>query len=56
MGGYFRPGLRTPSKCLCLRGEIDGTAVWCPLIRSVPLREVSVSGGSTVYVFILVNP
>ena len=41
----------------CLRrGEIDGTAVWCPLIRSVRLRDVSVSGGSTACVFIFVNP
>ena len=48
--------LREVKNRFCLRGEIDGTAVWCPLIRSARLREVSVSGGSTVYVFIFVNP
>ena len=48
--------LREVKNRFCLKGEIDGTAVWCPLIRSVRLREVSVSGGSTVYVFIFVNP
>ena len=31
----------------CLREEIAGTAVWCPLMGRVRLREVSVSGGST---------
>ena len=29
-------------------GEIAGTADWCPLMGGVRLREVSVSGGSTV--------
>ena len=33
----------------CLREEIARTAVWCPLMGSVRLREVSVSGGLTVH-------
>ena len=48
--------LREVKNMFCLRGEIDGTAVWCPLIGSARLREVSVSGGSTIYAFIFVNP
>ena len=32
-------------KMLCWRGQTVGTAIWCLLMGSVPLQEVSVSGG-----------